>query len=182
MKNKSTLTFLSFLVLYSFSLIVNAQKLKTNSEFEINIVKFSDKPNFENTHTHLLELKNNSRYKSEYVVSVVNTNSSEKNHNESKHIENRLVISKESNITTEIYKKDSNSKLEKKAIISLEPNESIMLNLKIQKKVNATLGSWNCSTISVLKLSKSQSKSNQSNNSKSITVKTFVPNPNNRGH
>ncbi|WP_298346976.1 hypothetical protein [uncultured Algibacter sp.] len=169
MKNKLIIRLNIFIILCSLSLKVNAQKKTLKKDFEINVIKPSDKPNFENEHIHVLELKNNSKLKSEYKVSLIDDNCS-KGKNKA-----------ESNINSQISFENSN-KASIDNIVSLEPNESIKMNLKIQKKNNAKLDSWNCSIISVIKLSNLKSKNTKSNISKSVTIKTFIPNPIHKGH
>lgn len=170
MKNKSSLTYYSFLVLCCLSFLTNAQNKKANNDFEISVFKYSDKPNYINEHDHILELKNNSKFKSEYKLLLEDDNCAKNGINK-----------KESNIESNIYFENIN-KSEIDNIISLEPNESIKIHLNTKIKDNATLDSWNCSLISVIKLSKNKSKSTKSKVSKSIRIKTFIPNPNHKGH
>ncbi|PWH81406.1 hypothetical protein DIS18_14805 [Algibacter marinivivus] len=174
MKNKSTLLFCTFLLICCFSLTVNAQKKKANNDFTINVVKYSDRPNYENEHIHIIELKNNSKFKSNYTLSLASNNCNDKS--------SKLNDKKELNINAEIYFESSNKKQMAVDLISLEPNESIRMRVKTRRKKSAKLNSWNCSSISVTKLSQNKSKNAKANISESITIKTFVPNPNNKGH
>ncbi len=169
MKNKLIIRLNIFIILCSLSLPGNAQKDKLKKDFEINIIKSSDKPNFEKEHIHVLELKNNSKFKSEYKLSLINDNCLKSDSNKA-----------ESNINSQISF-DNSYKNKIDNTISLEPNESVQINLKIQKKNNAKLDSWSCSLVSVTKLSNIKSKNTKSNISKSVTIKTFIPNPSHSG-
>lgn len=169
-------------MLCSISLTVNAQKEKLNNDFEINVVKFSEKSNFEKEHMHVIELKNTSKFLSNYALTIINKDCAEDTDHHSKGIEKQLNPNKESYINTEVYIKDLNSKTQKGDIISLKPNESIKIYLKTLQKNNAKPGYRNCTSIQASKISKNKSKSNKSIKSKSVSIETIVRNPNNKGH
>jgi hypothetical protein len=146
------------------------------------VVKFSEKLNFEKEHVHIIELKNNSKLLSTYALTIVNKDCSEDTHHHSKSTEKQLNLNKESYINTEVYIKDLKSKTQKGDIISLKPNESIKIYLKTLQKDNAKLGFRNCTSIQASVISKNKSKSFKSIESKSVSIETLVPNPNNKGH
>ena len=175
MKNKSTLAFCTFFLLCCLSFTLNAQEQKSNNDFTLNVIKYSDKPNYKKEHTHVLELKNHSQIMSYYSILLVKDECSDNN-------QNKLTNKKESNINTEISFKDLNKNRKVDDIISLKPNESIIIQLKTIQKINAELDSWNCTTLYATKLGKNKSIDKNPKNSKSIILKTFVPNPINRGH
>ena len=179
MKKKSTLAFCTFFLTCCFSLIVNAQQKKANNDFSINLVKYSDKPNFEKEHFHVFELKNNSMLTSEYSISLITNKCSD---NKLSSVNDKSINIKESNINTEVYFKDLNRQHKISDIISLKPNESVKLQMKTQQKNNAKLDSWNCTTICATEVSNNKSKDKKPKISKSIIIKTFIPNPNNLGH
>lgn len=174
MKNKLTISFCTVLLSCCFSLILSAQKQSVSNDFDFSVINYSDKSNFEKEHIHVLELTNNSNSTSSYtIVSISNCGDNNPRSNENV----KLDIKQASNIKTEIYLKDLNSKDELNDIVSLKPNESIKIYLKIKQNSNATLGSRNCSEIQASKVSQNKSKI-----SKSITIETLISNPINKGH
>ena len=180
MKNKSTLTLFTFFLSFSICLVASAQKLKSNNDFTLSVLKYSDNPNFEKEHIHVLELKNNSMQISEYAIKLVTENCSEKkkyNSQSIKSTENELM-----NIKTQMFLNDSNGKEMTGEVIQLNPNDTVKLYLKTQQNSNAVLDSWNCTNIVATKLLKNKIKSSSSKKSELVVIKTFVRNPNNKGH
>ncbi|MDD7885670.1 hypothetical protein [Flavivirga sp. 57AJ16] len=175
MKNKSTLKFYSFLLLCFFSLSVNAQQ----DTFDLEIVNYSDKPDADVVHLHLLSLTNNSN-------KVLNISLSNKEvmckaeHNDV--VRNKIgaidndddVINKKSasSLTLEIYNKTLSKKINK---ITLTPNESIQFYAKITRQNDTEIGTWKCFKIVANPL-------NDKKIGKSVIIRSFIPNPNILGH
>tara|TARA_R110002072_G_scaffold303002_2_gene491194 strand:+ start:2340 stop:2867 length:528 start_codon:yes stop_codon:yes gene_type:complete len=175
MKNKSTLVFYSLLLSCCFSLLVNAQEQKPHNNFTLNVLQYSDKPNYEKEHVHVLILKNNSSLTSQYSISLFNDQCSDTN-------QYRLSNKKESNINAEISFDNLNKKSQVSDVVTVQPNKTLKIYLKIKQKISAKLDSWNCTTIRATRLSDNNSKKSKSNIYQSVIIKTFVPNPNTIGH
>ena len=177
MNNKSPLALCTFLLLCISSLILNAQEKKTNNDFTISVIKQTDRSNFEKEHFYVLELKNNSKITSEYAISLINKNCSNNKNSHSKSSNKKAT-----NISAEIYFEELNSKKQISETISLKAYESIKIRVRTLQKNNAILNSWSCTEIHANKVSKNISKGSKSNFSKSVTIKTYVPDTSNPGH
>ena len=175
MKNKSTLTLYSFLFMCLSSLFVNAQQ----NAFNLEIVNYSDKPDANVEHLHLLSLKNNSNKvlnynlsnkeiecKAEYYDVVRNKIGKIDNDND--------VVNKKNmpSLTIETYNKILSKKINK---ISLSPNESIEFYVKITRQNNTEIGTWKCFKIFANLL-------NDQKISKSVIIRSYIPTPNVLGH
>jgi hypothetical protein len=180
MKNKSTLTLFTFLVACCIGFAVSAQQNKSSNDFTIGIVKPSNRSNLEKEHVHILELKNNSRQISEFEINIVTEDCSvEKIYNSL----NAKSINKElSNIKAQMFLNDLSGKEISGAIVKVNPNESISIFVKTIQNTNAVLDSRNCTNVLATKLSNNQAKGSKNKISESVTIKTFVRNPNNKGH
>ncbi len=176
MKNKSTLTLYSFILLCSFSICIGAQQ----SVFDLEIVNYSDKPDAAIEHLHLLSLTNHSNkvlnydlssneiaYKAEYD-DVVRNKVGHINNNE------EIVITA-SSLTVEIYNKTLSKKINK---ITLNPNESISFYVKITRQNNTEAGTSKCLKIVANLLDDENNKKI----GKSVIIRSFIPNPNILGH
>ena len=190
MRNKSTLTLCIFLFTCCFTLSINAQqhKKKKSNAFNLEIIKYSDKPDADLVHYHLLKLKNNSnkvanfklssksvkfRKKYENVVrNKVGNIDNDQDDNNSKKANNMDA----SSLTIEIYNEKLNKKLNK---ISLSPNETIKFYVKIIQENNSEIGQWKYSKIIANKLLNNKKEKIIK---KSVIIKSFIPDPNIKGH
>ncbi|SHJ19481.1 hypothetical protein [Algibacter luteus] len=180
MKNKSNLKLITFVLTCCICIVVNAQKQNSNNDFTVNVVKSSNESNFEKEHIHVLELKNNSKQLSEYVITMVTNNCSNQKQYDAYNIKS---TNKEfTNINTKMFLNDLKGKELTSEVVQVKPNQSIKLYLKTQQNSKAVLDSWNCTKIQATKLSKNQAKGSNSEMSESVMIKTIVRNPNNKGH
>jgi hypothetical protein len=180
MKNKSTLTLFTFFLLLSHCFVVSAQKQKSNNDFTLTVIEQSKKPNYKKEHIHVLELKNNSGQMSEYAITVVTNNCSDKKNNTLQNI--KSTNPENSNIKTQLFLNDLNRAEWANEVLKVKPNASVKLFLKTLQNNNAVLDSWNCTDIQITKLSNKTLKGSKNKKSESVIIKTFVPNPNSKGH
>lgn len=189
MKNKSHFTFCAFLIICCITLFVDAQEEKRkNIAFDLEIIEYSDKPDADTEHYHLLQLKNNSnknanfklsskwvKCKDEYEDVVRNkfgNIDSEPENNFSKKSNNKDI----SSLTIELYNEKLNKKLSQ---ISLSPNETIKFYVKIIRENNSEIGQWECSKIIAKQLLGNKKEKTVK---KSVIIKSFIPDPNLKGH
>ncbi len=176
MKNKSTLTFYSFLLLCCYSICVNAQQ----NVFDLEIVNYSDKPDANVEHLHLLSLTNHSNKTMSFDLSSNEiTCKAEYDDVVSNKIgkadDNKETLINTSSVTVEIYNKTLSKKINN---INLNANESITFYVKTTRQNNTEIGTWKCFKIAANLLDdKSYEKIG-----KSVIIRSFIPNPNILGH
>lgn len=187
MKNKLTLILCVFFISYSFSLKTNAQQEKNQrSIFDLEIVSYSDKPDSDIEHYHMLQIANNSNKANEFELFVKPINCKDEYNDVIRNKRGSIDNTKEdsalkknnrkgnSSLNFEIYSKDLSKKLNK---VLLKPKESLNFYLKITRENNSEIGQWKCSKI-VAKVS-----NNKGNNiKKSVIIKSLIPDSNNKGH
>ena len=183
MKNKSTLTFYSFLLLCLSSLFVNAQQ----NAFNLEIVNYSDKPDADIVHSHLLSLTNNSNKvlnfslldneiacKAEYD-DVVSNKIGDVDNNKEVVINNTANKNIPSSLIAEIYNETLSKKINE---MTLNPKESIKFYVKITRQNNTEMSQWKCFKITANLLD----NENYKKIGKSVIIRSFIPNPNILGH
>ncbi len=190
MRNKSTLTFCAFLLACCFTLLTNAQQQnkKKNNNFDLEIVKYSDKTDAEIEHLHLLSLTNNSNKLASYKLSgkpSVKCKMKHKNVVRKRFgdIDPDEVQSKDENagkkskpeFSIDIYKEDMSQKIDE---ISLSPKQSINIYAKITRLSNTGAGHWKCNKVSAKLLGQKKGKQIK----KSVKIASFISDPNNKGH
>ena len=178
MKNKSTSKYITLILTCCMTVCLYAQKKNMNNDFSLSIAKYSEKPNFEKEHIHVIELKNKSKVSSSYTISAKNNKCSKKHDNTL----SKSIGKKHSELITEIYLNSLNNKQQISNRISLGPNESAKIYLKTKKADNMEMDSRHCTKLYASKLSPAKSINGKSGITKSVTIETFVRNPNNKGH
>ncbi|WP_303317525.1 hypothetical protein Q4Q34_16535 [Flavivirga abyssicola] len=172
MKHKLTLTLYSFLLVCCFSLCINAQQ----HAFDLNIVNYSDKPDANIEHLHLLSLTNNSNKVLNYSISsqeiICKTEYDDVVSNKIGDVDNNeeVVVNEKnsSSLTVEIYNKALSKKIDK---MILNPNESIEFYVKITRHNNTEMGTLKCFKIATHLLDNEKA-------GKYVIIRTFIPNPN----
>ena len=178
MKTKSIYKFITVIITCCMTIIVCAQKKHVNNSFSLDVVKYSEKPNFKKEHIHIIELKNKSQVSSSYTISAKNYQCSKNDDN----TPSKSSGKKYSELITEIYLNSLNNKKQIIEPISLGPNESAKIYLKTKQENNMELDSRHCTKLFASKLSPAKSINGKSSITKSVTIETFVRNPNNKGH
>ena len=180
MKTKSIYKFITVVITCCMTICVFAQKKHVNNSFSLDVVKYSEKPNFEKEHFHVVELKNDSRISAKYTISIKNTKCSKKHDN--KKVLSKPHGKKDPELFTEIYLNSISNKQQINEPVSLGPNESAKIYLKTKHADNMELDSRHCTKLFASKLSPAKSINGKSGITKSVTIETFVRNPNNKGH
>ena len=164
-----------FLVSSCFSLKANAQKqILTQAFFDLEIVKYSNRPDTALEHYHLLEVTNNSNKTNEFELYIKPINCIDDYENIIKNQKGQLDITDEeyatknkSSLKYEILNQNLTKKLNK---ISLSAKETIKLYLKITRLNNTEMGKSKCYKF----IAKSVSNNQEKNLKKSVIIKTSI--------
>ncbi|MFV9552571.1 hypothetical protein [Algibacter sp. PT7-4] len=185
MKKNLAVVFCSIVISCLFSFLGNAQKQKSKFDtFDLEIIKYSDKPDADKVHYHLIQLTNNSNKTIEFNLFVKEVKCNQANFDVVKNqkgiIDNFNDVNKpkanknKSSLLFEIYNESMNNTMLDK--ISLKTKESIKLYLKITRKDNSEIGQLKCTKIIAKPLNNKENKIK-----KSVVIKTFIADSNIQG-
>ncbi|GAA3608615.1 hypothetical protein Q4Q39_09785 [Flavivirga amylovorans] len=151
---------------------MNAQQ----DAFDLNIINYSDKPDANIEHLHLLSLTNNSNKVMNYNISsqeiICKTEYDDVVRNKIGHADSNKDVSvnekTSSSLTVEIYNKTLSKKIDQ---MILDPNESIEFYVKITRHNNTEMGTSKCFKIATHLL-------DNETIGKYVIIRAFIPNPN----
>ena len=179
MRNKSTFSVFVFLLSF-FTIQTNAQeKIKS---FDLKIVNYSDNPDYDTEHYHLLSIKNTSDNVASYAMSSELTNNQSNFENVVNNqvgkvdTENTAIneSTSSSSIIIEFYDKNKLNKLNN---ITLQPNDETMFYAKFTRVNDSEVGQSK-----YFKITAKQKSGNNEVNKKFIIIRTVIPTPNTVGH
>ena len=147
---KTTATLL-ILVCFNVLSAFGQQSLK------LSIIENSDDPISKSEHYYLLEVKNTSRQTETFTIAAQNSACSD-NERSAQVVLVQEVLTK--------------NKKAPKTSLSLKAGETHQFYIKISRPLNTKLDKWNCTSINAV-------SNSQVRLSNVITIKTFIPNPQN---
>lgn len=188
MKHINTLAFnVLFTCILTLNLNAQVNKLKGGNfdaanSFELEIISYSDQPDFSLEHYHILSLKNTSSKQTSYNLSseVTNYNEAYENVVENQHgkqdnntaIDANKMNTKEEANSIEVSFVDG-TKTKHLNTITLNPNETEKFYVKMKRVNNTEVGKTKFFKISA---------QNTGLNSKSVIIKNVIANQNNLGN
>lgn len=167
-------TFIITCFIAQFSLA--QQDKRVDKTFDLEIINYSDQPDGNLEHFHLLKVKNNSANSlifklSSYAISCDNNynNIIENKNGKVENGSNGNSNKKNSNdLSVDFYTKNSKTKFEE---ITLSSNEVVEFYVKTTRQINAEVNNWNCNKI-VASISGAKQ-----NIKKYVVIRSYNPDP-----